>query len=140
MSDKTIAQKLLIKEGHTFLLLNAPRGYKATLGALPPKVKVLTKPKGSADIVQAFVTSKQQLAEQLIGLRAALAPQGILWITYPKGTASIQSDINRDSIPASIQSDINRDSIRAFAAPFGLEAVAICAVDDDWSALRLKVV
>ena len=127
MSDKTIAQKLLIKEGHTFLLLNAPRGYKATLGALPPKVKVLTKPKGSADIVQAFVTSKQQLAEQLIGLRAALAPQGILWITYPKGTASIQSDINRDSI-------------RAFAAPFGLEAVAICAVDDDWSALRLKAV
>ena len=63
----------------------------------------------------------------MIGLRAALAPQSILWITYPKGTASIKSDINRDSI-------------RAFAAPFGLEAVAICAVDDDWSALRLKAV
>ena len=35
MSEKTIAQKLLIKEGRTVLLVNPPRGYKDTLGALP---------------------------------------------------------------------------------------------------------
>ena len=56
-----------------------------------------------------------------------MTPKGIIWVTYPKGTAKIKSDINRDSI-------------REYTATVGLEAVAIFSLDDDWSALRLKVV
>jgi hypothetical protein len=54
-----------------------------------------------------------------------LKPEGILWITYPKGKGDIQSDINRDII-------------RIYALTVGLTTVAIFSVDKDWAALRLK--
>jgi hypothetical protein len=60
-------------------------------------------------------------------MKAALNPGGMIWVTYPKGTSKIKSDVNRDSI-------------REYAKTLGLEAVAIFSVDDDWSALRLKAV
>ena len=44
MSDKTIAQKLLIKEGKQVLLINAPKGYKAVLGVLPAGAKLVRRP------------------------------------------------------------------------------------------------
>ena len=50
----------------------------------------------------------------------------MIWVTYPKGKGKIKSDINRDSI-------------REYSASIGMEAVAIFSVDDDWSALRLKL-
>ena len=37
-------------------------------------------------------------------------------------------------------SDINRDNIAAYASTLGLQAVAMISVDEDLSALRLKVV
>jgi hypothetical protein len=49
----------------------------------------------------------------------------MIWVTYPKGTSKIKSDINRDSI-------------WKYAQTIGLEAVAIFSVDGDWSALRPK--
>lgn len=127
MSDKTIAQKLLVKEGNALLVLNAPRGYKAILGALPKNARVLSQAKGPADIIQAFVTSRQELEAALAQLKPMLTPKAILWITYPKGTSKIKSDINRDSI-------------NAYAQTVGLQGVAMIAIDDDWSALRLKVI
>ena len=127
MSEKTIAQKLMIKEGQKVLFLDAPPGYEAALGALPAKVQVLTKPTAAVDVIQVLVTSKKELAGQLPGWKAALRPRGILWITYPKGTSKIKTDINRDTI-------------REYAASVGLQAVAIFSVDDTWAALRLKVV
>jgi hypothetical protein len=53
--------------------------------------------------------------------------KGLLWVTYHKGTSKQKSDINRDSIAA-------------YALTIGLQAVAMIPVDDDLSALRLKVV
>ncbi len=127
MPDKTIAQKLAIKEGHKVLFVNAPKGYKASLGAMPKKVVILAKPTEPVDVVQVFVASRKELEARLPQLKAVLAPQGTLWVTYLKGTSKHKTDINRDSV-------------RAYARALGLEAVAIFSVDDDWSALRLKSV
>jgi len=126
MSDKTIAQKLMIKEGRSVFLRNAPHGYKSTLGTLPKNVavvKTLTQP---VDLIQLFVANRRELEEQLPRLKAALKPDGILWITYHKGTSGIKTDINRDSI-------------NTYAQTIGLVGVAMISIDDDWSALRLKV-
>ena len=70
---------------------------------------------------------RKDLEEQLPRLKPLLAPKGLLWVTYHKGTSKQKSDINRDSIAA-------------YALTIGLQAVAMIAVDEDWSALRLKVV
>jgi hypothetical protein len=77
--------------------------------------------------VQLFVASRKELEAQLGKLKGVLTPKGLLWVTYPKGTSKVKADINRDSI-------------REYAQSLGLEAVAMVSVDDNWSALRLKII
>ena len=127
MSEKTIAQKLLIKPGYRVAFVNAPRGYKTLLGALPKNVTVTPKPTGAFDLIQVFVANQNELETQLAKLKSFLHPKIILWITYLKGTAKIKTDVNRDTI-------------YAYAKSFGLQGVALISIDDDWSALRLKMV
>jgi hypothetical protein len=127
MSDKSIAQKLMLKEGRKVLIVNAPKGYAATLGALPLGVAVSNKPAGPADVIQVFVANRKELEAQLGKLKSLLTPGGMLWVTYYKGTAKTKTDINRDSI-------------NAYAQTMGLQGVAMISIDDDWSALRLKAV
>jgi hypothetical protein len=127
MSDKSIAQKLMLKEGRKVLIVNAPKGYAATLGALPLGVAVSNKPAGPADVIQVFVANRKELEAQLGKLKTLLTPGGMLWVTYYKGTAKTKTDINRDSI-------------NAYAQTMGLQGVAMISIDDDWSALRLKAV
>lgn len=126
MSDKTIAQKLQLKLGRSLLLVNAPRGYTSRLGDLPPGVTVLKAHAGPVDVIQVFVADREELEAQLPALKPLLAPDGALWVTYHKSASKIKTDINRDSI-------------NAYARSIGLEGVAMISVDDDWSALRLKV-
>ena len=126
MAGKTIAQKLLIKENYRVILLNQPTGYQAKLGELPQNVTVLEGTAESADLIQIFLTTRLELEENLGNLRARLKPQGLLWITYPKGTSKVETDLNRDIIRGYVESN-------------GFKAVALVAVDDTWSAMRVKV-
>jgi predicted CoA-binding protein len=127
MSDKSVAEKLLIKPGQKILLVNPPKGYRALLGEIPKAVTVLKEAAEAVDLIQVFLGSRKDLEEQLPRLKPLLAPKGLLWVTYHKGTSKQKSDINRDSIAA-------------YAGTIGLQAVAMISVDEDWSALRLKVV
>ena len=122
---KNVAEKLMIKEGQKFLLLNEPSNYRGLVGRLPNKVTISTEAKGQYDVIQVFVASKNQLNQRLPRLKTSLATDGVVWVTYPKGTSKMKTDINRDSI-------------REYAQTIGLEADAIFSVDDDWSALRMK--
>ncbi len=124
MSEKSIADKLLIKAGYRVLVLNAPPAYQATLGPLPAGVELLSAPSGGPfDQVQVFVTSSAELEKRLPGMKALLKPKGLLWVVYPKG-----------------KSGFNRDTIWAYATTVGWQAVALVSVDDTWSAMRLKPV
>ena len=127
MPDKSVAQKLLIKENYQVLLLNEPGGYRSLLGDLPPKVTLLTSATGPTDFIQVFVTLRKELEQRLPELKKALKTKGLLWVSYPKGTSKIKVDINRDYI-------------REYAQSLGPEAVTMVSIDDTWSALRLKVV
>ena len=129
MSDKTIVQKLLIREGYRVLVVNAPQGYVASVAELPSSVTVATglDSAGPFDWIQSFVSSQGEFEAQLSGLKALLTPKGLLWITYPKGAAKIRSDITRDTI-------------WRYAKTVGLNGVAMVSVDDTWSAMRLKLV
>ena len=116
----------MLKPGQTFLLLNPPAGYEKSVGTLPEGVTLAASASGKVDAVQAFVSSKKELQETLRKLKDIINPVGMIWVTYPKGTSGIKTDINRDSI-------------RNYAATLGLETVAIFSVNSDWSALRLKI-
>jgi len=125
MSDKSVVQKLFLRENNRFMLLNAPPGYRESLGALPAGVEVTGEISGEADVIQVFATMQEDLQRQIAGLKNALIPKGILWVTYPKGGSKIRTDLNRDILFALLQ-------------PLGLQAVAMFAVDADWSAMRFK--
>jgi len=127
LSEKSVAQKLLIKENYQLLVINSPKNYKTIMGGFPPNVTFLTKSNKPVDFVQLFVTSKEELQKDLEMAKTMLKPKGLLWVTYPKGTSQIKTDINRDTI-------------REYARSIGLEGVAMISVDDTWSALRLKIV
>jgi hypothetical protein len=79
------------------------------------------------EVIQVFVTNRLELEAQLPRLKKLLAPKGMMWVTYYKGTSKGKTDINRDTI-------------NAYAHSIGLEGVAMISIDDDWSALRLKLI
>jgi hypothetical protein len=127
ISDKPVSEKLLIKPGDRFLVLNAPKGYIDELGELPDKVTFLKEPTPPIDVIQVFVLNQKELEDNLKKVKPLLTPKTILWLTYLKGTSKIKTDINRDTI-------------RTYAETLGLIGVFIFSVNDDWSALRLKMV
>jgi hypothetical protein len=125
MSDKSIAEKLFIKPGYKFLLVNPPDGYLARMGAMPDGIVILNDAKTPVEAIQVFVANRQELEQQLPRLKELMTPKGMLWVTYHKGTSRVKTDIHRDTI-------------NAYAQSIGLEGVAMISIDDDWSALRLK--
>ena len=127
MSEKTIAQKMLIKPGHTVWVINPPAGYLEGPGALPPGAISVATAEAPVDVIQIFVRNRQELEAQLPALKSLLKPTGLLWVCYTKGTSK------------KYKTDIHRDSINAYAASLGLVGVAMIALDEDWSALRLKL-
>lgn len=127
LSDKTVAQKLFIKENYRVLFINTPKDYESTLGDLPPNVTVLIEPEKPINLIQFFIMSRKELVAELGKLKSLLSSKGLLWVTYPKGTSKIKADINRDSI-------------NEYARSIGLKGVAMISIDDTWSALRLKII
>jgi hypothetical protein len=126
-SEKPLAQKLQIKPGQRLRLINAPRGYASRLGALPEGAVLVRKAGTPVDVIQLFVDSRAELEALLPGAKAALGgPAPSLWVTYYKGTSRVKTDIHRDSV-------------NAYAHSLGLQGVAMISIDDDWSALRLKL-
>ena len=124
---KTLAEKMHLRSGERVLLVNAPEAHAATLAA-PSDVEVCTTQDGTFDVIDVFVTTREALEAEVPRLKTLLKPDGKLWIAYPKGTSS------------RLSADINRDDIRRYALTVGLQTVAQVAVDDDWSAIRCKVV
>jgi hypothetical protein len=118
-------KKLRYRPGMRVGLHTAPAGFEAEVISAKDVVRAPARAK-DLDIVQAFFTRRTHLERSLARLSASLGEGGILWLCYPKG--------------GSLGTDLNRDVIRAIASKVGLEAVAIVAVDEVWSALRVKPV
>ncbi|HKA57779.1 MAG TPA: DUF3052 domain-containing protein [Gemmatimonadales bacterium] len=116
--------KLGIKPGTRIAIVNAPRGYRATLGKLPEGVIVSATARGSLPFIQFFVKDRGVLEAQLPALLQALEPSGSLWISWPKKASGVLTDITEDVV-------------RAVALPTGLVDVKVAAVDDVWSGLKL---
>jgi len=121
MSEKTIADKLFLKNAKSMLVING-KAHPTLVAQLPAE---LIKEDGAVDVVLLLALNQKELAEFLPQALARLNDKGALWIAYLKQTASKATDIHRDNI-------------NAYAQQHGATAVAIISVDLDWSALRLK--
>ncbi len=124
-SGTPLIQKLGIKPGMHICILNAPQGYEKTLGALPTSVKNLVglgKPH-SLDFIHYFAKELVGLANYFPKLKTALAFDGILWISWPKKSAKVASDLDENIV-------------REMGLGIGLVDVKVAAVDEVWSGLK----
>jgi hypothetical protein len=91
-----LAKKLKLKPGTRAAVVNAPAGYLEQL-APPEDVEVSeTLVGGPFDWIQVFVRTSAELASIVESLTAAIAPTGHIWISYPKGSSKLQTDLTRD--------------------------------------------
>lgn len=127
MVNSPLSKKLRIKEGQKITIINPPEGYMNLLGELPHGVELEGHTKGEFDFVHLFVNNIAELEE--IGPEAldAVKYDGILWVSYPKKSSGISTDISRD-----VGWDIMSRN--------GLRPVAAVSINDVWSALRFRPV
>ena len=125
-SGKPLVAKLGIKPGARVALLNAPAGYAETLGELPADVKLFRSAKPPLDFVQCFEKNAARLEARIAELRPAIVPDGMIWISWPKKSSGVATDVTEDVV-------------RGLALAAGLVDVKVCAVDDTWSGLKLVI-
>ena len=125
MADSGLAKKLLIKPGQRIIILNAPPGYMDELGPLPDGVELPSKAEGSFDLVHLFVSNTGELASFAPEAVQAVKRDGVFWISYPKQSSKVKTDITRDR---------GWETVREA----GFEPVSMVSINDVWSALRFR--
>ena len=125
MADTSLAKKLVIKPHYHILLINAPEGYREHMGELPEGVTVTTQSDGPFDMVQAFAEQRAGLEEVAPLAIRAVKPDGLLWLTYPKKTGKIASDLSREVMWEVL-------------VPHHWHPVTQISIDETWSALRFR--
>lgn len=122
-SGKPLWQKLGLKPGLRVSLLHAPDDYFGLCGFDAAQVAVTARKAGSSDFTHIFATQRAQLERELPKLIAGLADKGVLWISWPKKSAKVATDITEDTL-------------REIVLPLDLVDIKVCAVDAIWSALK----
>lgn len=125
MPEKTVLEKMYVKNALALAVLNEGDQHAALLAQLPQERRV--QEKDSADWLLLFARNRLELERYLPQAQSRLAPGGAVWVAYRKGGIKAGSDIQRDDI-------------REYAQGLGLDSVAMIAIDFEWSALRLKQV
>jgi len=125
VTENPLLKKMKLKPGQRAAIINAPGGYVETLQPLPEDVAMAEDLVGTFDWVQLFVKTQAELEQVIAHVRAALKPAGMLWITFPKGTSKIQTDLTRDK---------GWDALQAI----DLKWINLISVDDTWSAFALR--
>lgn len=123
-SGTPLIKKLGIKQGFRIHPINAPAHYFNLLGELPPDVFILHETEALVDFIHLFVKNTAELENQLPILKDQIEKNGMIWISWYKKSAKIPTDVTEDVV---------RDT----ALALGLVDVKVCAVDEQWSGLKL---
>jgi len=125
-SGTPLAKKLGIASGSRVLAIGAPPDYADWLAPLPEDVSFVSKLTGDTAIIHLFCDQRADLARELARLRKAIAPAAAVWVSWPKKSAKVPTDITEDTI-------------REVALPLGFVDIKVCAVSEIWSGLKLVI-
>jgi hypothetical protein len=125
-SGTPLPQKLGIKPGLAVVIINAPTNYRRLLGAIPEGVTFFDRLKPDSSFVHVFIKKRSELEKRLAVLREKVADIGTVWVSWPKRSSGVPTDVTEDVV-------------RAVALPLGFVDVKACAIDETWSGLKLMV-
>nr|WP_298815082.1 DUF3052 family protein [uncultured Roseibium sp.] len=125
-SGRPLAAKLGLKPGMTCWRQGMPQEIAELLTVQEPALMLLTSAEPGLECAHVFITERENLETQLSQLRESLAPDGMIWISWPKKASKV---------PTTVTEDVIRD----ICLPIGLVDVKVCAVDATWSGLKLVI-
>jgi hypothetical protein len=120
MSD--LAKKIKLKPGSKAAVIHPPENYLQELGH---DMEISSSLRGKFDWIQIFVKNKAELDSLAPQAAEALKPESMLWITFPKGSSKIQTDLTRDK---------GWDEVRKL----GLKWINLVSINETWSAFSMR--
>lgn len=125
-SGTPLPKKLGIKDGFRVALLHAPADVKAELRDAFKECRLLNPGAGALDFVFLFAKTRAGLELDLVPAARALAPAGMLWISWPKKSSGVASDLDENFV-------------RQTGLDAGLVDIKVCAVTEVWSGLKFVI-
>jgi len=122
-SGTPLPKKLGIKAGFRARLANAPSEVRVELREALADCETKTKPGDMLDFAMLFTKSRAELAREFSRLAKLLAPAGMLWVSWPKKSSGVASDVDENLV-------------RGIGLDAGLVDVKVCAVTEVWSGLK----
>jgi hypothetical protein len=124
-SGTPLPKKLGIKPGFRVHLVNDPAEVRSELREELAEcdMKTKTKPGDILDFAMLFTKSRTELVKEFARLAKLLAPAGMLWVSWPKKSSGVPSDLDENLV-------------RVIGLDAGLVDVKVCAVTDVWSGLK----
>ncbi|BBB96798.1 MULTISPECIES: DUF3052 family protein [Bradyrhizobium] len=125
-SGKPVVQKLGLKPGFCIFVDGLSAPYDDVVGELPADVLVAKTARAPLDAVHLFAAKAEGLAAKLRCYRQAIAPDGMIWVSWPKASLGVATDLTERQV-------------RETGLANGLVDVKVCAVDDVWSGLKFVI-
>jgi|SRR5579863_1285473 len=125
-SGTALEKKLGIRENFIVRLIHAPKNYFDLFTEWPKKVKISDDPRVKKNLIHFFTREFSEYYSLLPLLKKEIEQNGMIWVSWPKKTSKISSDVSEDLI-------------RGHALETGLVDIKVCAVNEDWSALKLVI-
>ncbi|MGE0553467.1 MAG: DUF3052 family protein [Gemmatimonadales bacterium] len=125
-SGTPLARKLGFKAGMKVWTSGMPGTVRAEIHSSEPKLTWAARAAPGLAAAHLFVMKRSELRTRLLSLRKAIAPDGMIWVSWPKKSSGVPSEITEDTV-------------RELALPIGLVDVKVCAVDETWSGLKLVI-
>ena len=119
-SGTPLHKKLGIKEGFVVRLINAPDNYREMIGDVSVDIRV----NGEVDFIHFFTNSAEELEKVLPVIKKEITKNGMIWVSWYKKSSGKATAVTEHMV---------RDT----ALAVGLVDVKVCAVDEDWSGLKL---
>ncbi|MHC2253867.1 DUF3052 domain-containing protein [Bradyrhizobium embrapense] len=123
---KSVVQKLGLKPGFCIFVDGLSAPYHDIVGELPADLRIEKTARAPLDAVHLFAAEARGLAGKLERYREAIAPDGMIWVSWPKKSSGVATDLD-DRV------------VRAAGLAAGLVDVKVCAVDAVWSGLKFVI-
>jgi len=125
-SGTPLPKKLGIREQFRVLLLDAPADVKAELESALAGCRTAKDGEGALDFSMIFVKAAADLKQKFSQVSQQLAPTGMLWVSWPKKSSGVATDLNENEV-------------RKIGLEAGLVDVKVCAVTEVWSGLKFVI-